>query len=65
MKMREAIEADPANAGEGIYLHSAKARKKIDAINLQIAHNTAVKRAAEGRPVAVDGYSGRKSKRRR
>jgi predicted kinase len=64
MTIREAIEADPANKAEGLYLYTPKARRKLDAITRQITHNMAMKRAAEGRPVVADGYSGRQCNRR-
>jgi len=65
LEMIRAIEDDPINKGEGIHLYSPKARKKLDAISQQITHNLAMKRAAEGRPVVADGYSGRRANRRR
>lgn len=67
VELMRAIEADPANQmppGQ-LYLYTPKARKKLAAIQEQITHNLAMKRAAEGNPVVADGYSGRKSNRRR
>lgn len=49
----------------GLSLYTPKASKKLGEIARQITHNMAMKRAAEGRPVVADGYSGRKSNRRR
>lgn len=67
LEMQRAIEADPANKsdGRGLSIYTPKASKKLDAIARQITHNLVMKRVAEGRPVVVDGYSGRKSNRRR
>lgn len=67
LEMQRAIEADPANKsdGQGLYLYTPKAIKKLGEITRQITHNMAMKRAAEGRPVVADGYSGRKSNRSR
>ncbi len=63
---RQAIEADPANqmpAGS-LYLYTPQARRKLDAIDRAIAADMAERRAAAGRPVPCDGYSGRQTNRR-
>ena len=69
VELRRSIESDPANKGDrardGLNLFTKAARKKLDEIDRQITHNLAEKRAAEGRPVPVDGYSGRNSKKRK
>lgn len=67
IEMMRAIEADPLSreANPGVTIYTRKAQKKLDEIARQITHNMAVKRAAEGRPVVADGYSGRQSNRRR
>jgi len=65
LEMQKAIESDPRNQADGgLYRYTPNARKKLDAITRQITHNMAMKRAAEGRPVVADGYSGRNSNRR-
>lgn len=65
MVLRQAIEDDPRNQlYASIHKYTPAARKKLDAIARQITHNMAVKRAAAGRPVVSDGYSGRQSRRR-
>lgn len=52
LKMRKKIEEDPLNlSGETIFIYTAKARKKLFAIDLQITHNLAEKRKKEGNPV--------------
>lgn len=67
LEMQKAIESDPDNkaARVGLYLYTPTAIKKLDEIARQITHNMAMKRAAAGDPVVSDGYSGRKSNRRR
>jgi hypothetical protein len=65
--LRLVIEQDPENRaprGE-LYLYTKAARVKLDAIARQVTRNIAFKRAAEGRPIVTDGYSGRKCNRRR
>lgn len=67
LAMQEGICSDPAcraPAG-GVYLYKPAARKRLDAIRLQITHNLAEGRAASGRPVSAGGYSGRGCNRRR
>jgi hypothetical protein len=65
LAMQRIIESDPLNkASGGLYLYTPKARKKLDEIQRQITHNMALKRAAEGRPIVADGYSGRQTNRR-
>ncbi len=64
LEIMKAIEADPANKQDGLYLYTPKTRKKLDAITRQITHNMVMKRAAEGRPAVADGYSGRQRNRR-
>jgi hypothetical protein len=66
--MMEAVTADPANLappGQGIYTHTPAARKKMGAIAAAIAMHMADERTAAGRPVPVDGYSGRQTNKRR
>jgi hypothetical protein len=69
LALREAIEADPVNQiprGSGsIYLYTPKARKKLDEITEWISHNLLMARKARGEVINIDGYSGRKCKRRR
>lgn len=65
LKLKSKIESDPLNKATGLYLYTPAALKKMKEIDLQITHNLAMKRQAEGRPVPCDGYSGRKSKRHR
>lgn len=48
----------------GLYLYTAAARLKLDKLRRAVAHNSAVKRKAEGNPVPADGYSGRQTNRR-
>ena len=62
---RRAIEDDPAskNPPGGAYIYTAKARAKLAQIDRQITALLAEERKAAGRPVPVDGYSGRQSKR--
>lgn len=65
VEMQAAIERDPQNqTSGGLWKYTPAARKKLDAIQRQITHNLAMKRAAEGRPVECDGYSGRQTNRR-
>lgn len=66
LKKIEAIESDPANRATdgGLYLYVPKARKRLAKRRDEIAAVMAQKRAAEGRPVAVAGYSGRQTNRR-
>lgn len=63
--MQESLRADPRNRDmEGsLYLYNLTTRRKLEAINEQIAFLMSQKRAAEGRPVPVYGYSGRRSKK--
>lgn len=65
-KMKQ-IEGDPASKlPPGSWpTYTKKATKKLEAIAAEIAHNMAMKRAAEGNPVPCDGYSGRKQNKRR
>jgi len=68
LALRSEIENDPANRnvpGSSIFIYTTKASKKLQAITEQITHNMAEKRRLEGRPVPCEGYSGRKSNRRR
>jgi hypothetical protein len=68
LAMQKAISEDQANRNTDpsrLHLYTPKAQKKLDAILMQIVHNQAMKRAAEGNPVPCDGYSGRKQNRRR
>jgi len=64
--MQAAISNDPANRNTdgGIHLFVPKARKKLSDIAEAITYHLADKRAAAGKPVVADGYSGRKSNRR-
>lgn len=65
LEMQTAIKSDPKNQNTGgLWKYTPAARKKLDAIQRQITHNLAMKRAAEGRPVVCDGYSGRQTNRR-
>lgn len=65
LEMKQKIESDPQNQTSGvIWKYTPSARKKLDAIDREITHNLAMKRAAEGRPVPCDGYSGRQTNRR-
>ena len=66
LRMRERIEADPANRDQtnGIHLYLPKARRKLSDIAEAITMHMADRRAEEGRRVATDGYSGRKQNRR-
>ena len=66
LELQRRIEEDPASqSAGGLYLYTPAARVKLDALRLQIVANMAEKRAAEGRPVPCNGYSGRKSNKRR
>jgi hypothetical protein len=65
VQMQNAIQSNPDNKAEGLFLYTPEARKKLDAIARQITYNLSVKRAEEGNPVISDGYSGRQSNRRR
>jgi hypothetical protein len=67
LELMAKVEANPANAmpSGSLYRFTPAARRKLDAIQRQITHNMAMKRAAEWRPVVADGYSGRQSNRRR
>ena len=65
--LRIAIESDPANLnppGTSLFIHTEKARKKLDKIAREITYNMAEARKASGDPVPCDGYSGRQSNRR-
>ena len=67
MELRRQIEQAPENKmppGTSIWIYTAAARKKLDAIDRAITHNMAEKRKAEGNPVPPDGYSGRQTNRR-
>lgn len=66
LEKRKAIEADPKNRmpSGSLYLYTPNARKRLDKIDLEIANLIRERRAAEGRPVPCDGYSGRQTKRR-
>lgn len=65
VSMQESLVSDPRNRdSEGsLYLYNPATRKKLAAIASQISFLMAEKRAAEGRPVPVWGYSGRRSKK--
>jgi hypothetical protein len=67
LAMKQAIEDAPENrTPPGSFFKLTRAAlRKMDAIDRQITHNLAMKRAAEGNPVPCDGYSGRKQNRRR
>lgn len=67
LHMQASIEADPAsrNTKGGIHLYDAKARRKLSNIAQAITFHMADRRAAAGRPVPVDGYSGRSQHRQR
>ncbi|OQA09848.1 MAG: hypothetical protein BWY66_00387 [bacterium ADurb.Bin374] len=66
LAMIREIEDDPANRqSTGLYLYTEKARKKTDKIARAIAALAAEKRRLAGDPVPCNGYSGRKSNRRR
>lgn len=67
LEQQERICADPANRnppGTSLFIHTPKARKKLDAIREAIAAHQAQKRAAAGNPVPTCGYSGRQTNRR-
>lgn len=66
LKLQDSIAADPEsrNKAGGIHLYEPKARRKLAAIAEAITMHMADRRAAAGRPVTVDGYSGRKQNRR-
>ena len=60
IEMMNEIEADPKNKAEsGLYLYIPSARKKLDAIRLQIAHNIRLAKLARRETVNDAGYSGR------
>lgn len=65
--MQAAIASDPANRNTagGIFLHTAAARRRLDDIAQAITFHLDDSRTAAGRPVPTDGFSGRKSNRRR
>ena len=67
LRMQAAIEADPAsrNTSGGIHLYAPNARRRLSAIAEAISYHMADRRAASGRPVPSDGYSGIKQNRRR
>lgn len=62
-----AVMADPSsrNTQGGIHLYTPKARRMLTNIAEAITFHLADNRAAAGRPVTTDGYSGRKQNRRR
>lgn len=66
LTMHASIAADPEsrNKAGGIHLYEPKARRMLGAIAEAITMHMADRRAAAGRPVTVDGYSGRKQNRR-
>lgn len=63
---RKAIEADPKNKTTGgtIFLYTKPARRKLDAIDRQIANLTGQRRKLLGGTVDDSGYSGRQTNRR-
>ena len=67
LELTKQIESDPASKETvpgSIYLYNKKARKELDDIARAITLHMAERRAAEGRPVPCDGYSGRQTNRR-
>jgi hypothetical protein len=65
VELQKAVTSDPANQiKDSIYLYCPKARKKLADIAQAITWHLADKRAADGRPVPTNGYSGRQSNRR-
>lgn len=66
LAMQRDIETNPTymNPTGSFYRFTGVARAKLDKITRQITHNLAMKRAAEGRPIPCDGYSGRQTNRR-
>lgn len=66
VRLMEDIQSRPENhmpAGS-VYLYTPNARKKLENITRAITWHLADKRAAAGRPVLADGYSGRNCNRR-
>lgn len=65
VELRERITSDPANQQTGsLYIYTPKTMKKLHAIDWAITWHIRDKRAAEGRPVSSEGYSGRQFNRR-
>jgi len=67
LQIKENVCCDPtsSNPTGGIFLYTAAARKKLDAIDRAITENMRVARVARGNAPTSDGYSGRKSNRRK
>jgi len=63
---RSAIETDPKSrtTGDTIFLYTKAARKKLDAIDREIARLTGERRKLLGGTVDTSGYSGRQTNRR-
>jgi hypothetical protein len=58
--LQREIEEDPKNKEvDSVYLYNPKARKKLDAITLQITHNLKEDKKKRGIYVNESGYSGR------
>ena len=53
------------NLAGSFWIHTKKARKKIDEISMQISANMMDRRIALGLPINCAGYSGRQTNRRR
>ena len=65
LDMQAAVESDPKSAGApgSLRKYAPAASKLLDDIAQAITWKMAEKRAAEGMPVAVAGYTGRNSNR--
>lgn len=65
LAMRGDIEAKPENQQTGsIWRFTAKARKKLNAIDWAITRNLRLAKLARGECVNDEGYSGRQTNRR-
>lgn len=64
IQKQSSIADNPENVNMdgGIALHTPKTRRELAAIAQAIAFHLEDRRAAQGRPVPVSGYSGRNSK---
>ena len=65
--IREEICSDSSNLNTpgGIFIYTAKARKKLDEIDRAITANIKEARSLSGNPVVECGYSGRQTNKRR
>jgi len=66
LALMDQVSKDPANrAPEGsLFIHTKAAGKKLDDIAQAITWHIGDEREAAGKPVSVDGYSGRQTNRR-